>query len=168
VNTWQTELAHQLVAGGAEVAAWVPDKRLDPVAEALTASQLAVRTFTREEECVGFAAGFRAAGGTPVTMFQCSGLGNAQNALASLAIPYGLGFLMILSMRGTLGERNPSQLVMGRATTDLLSLLGIQSFPLRQAGEVSLLVHGALSLATAARQIAAIVLAPELELGGNQ
>ena len=54
----------------------------------------------------------------PLVLMQCSGLGNALNALGSLAIPYGLGFPLVLSMRGTLGERNPSQMPLGRTTVD--------------------------------------------------
>ena len=34
----------------------------------------------------------RAAGGPPLVLMQCSGLGNALNALGSLAIPFGLAF----------------------------------------------------------------------------
>ena len=51
-----------------------------------------------------------------MVMMQCSGLGNALNAIGSLCLPYGIGVPMILSMRGTLGEANPSQVPMGRAT----------------------------------------------------
>jgi sulfopyruvate decarboxylase TPP-binding subunit len=93
---------------------------------------------------------------------QCSGLGNAVNALASLAVPYGLGFGLVLSMRGTLGERNPSQVPLGRATVRLLALLGIQSFSIRSAADVVRVVDGALALSHEARQVAAIVLEPEL------
>ena len=72
-----------------------------------------LRTLTREEECFGYAAGYRAAGGMPLVLLQCSGLGNAINAIGSLVVPYGLGFPVVLSMRGTLGERNPSQMPLG-------------------------------------------------------
>ena len=92
-----------------------------------------MRTLTREEECVGFACGFSAAGGRPAVLMQCSGLGNALNALGSFAIPYAIGIPLVLSMRGTLGEENPSQVPMGRATTALLAALGIQSFSVERA-----------------------------------
>ncbi len=162
-TTWQAALADSLVAAGIEVAAWVPDKRLAPVADAL-ATSVPLRTLTREEECVGYAAGFRAAGGSPVVLMQCSGLGNALNALGSLAVPYGLGFPIVLSMRGTLGERNPAQVELGRSAAPMLALLGIQSFSLRTPAEVAAIAQGAVALAEGARQVAAIVLDPELEL----
>lgn len=160
---WPEALAAAFVAAGVEIAAWVPDKRLAPIVTALAAADLPVRTLTREEECVGYAAGHRAAGGRPLVLMQCSGLGNALNALGSLAVPYGLGFPLVLSMRGTLGERNPSQVPLGRATTGLLGLVGVQAFSLRRAGEIGPLVRGVVDLADGARQVAAIVLEPELE-----
>jgi sulfopyruvate decarboxylase alpha subunit len=162
---WPAELARRLLDGGVEVAAWVPDKRLAPLATEFGLLDVDVRTLTREEECVGYAAGYRAAGGTPVVLMQCSGLGNAVNALASLAVPYGLGFVIVLSMRGTLGERNPAQVPLGRATVGILSLLGIQAFPLRSPDEVAAVTDGALALADGAREVSAIVLEPELSFG---
>jgi sulfopyruvate decarboxylase subunit alpha len=164
VATWQDQLARGFVEAGVDVAAWVPDKRLDPIARSLVEENLLVRTLTREEECVGYAAGVRAVGDMPLVLFQCSGLGNAQNALGSLAIPYGLGFPIVISMRGTLGERNPSQVTLGRITRETLALLGIQSFSLRREDEVAPLVQGSMALARDARQVTAIILEPELEL----
>jgi sulfopyruvate decarboxylase TPP-binding subunit len=163
-STWQAELARALAEGGVEAAAWVPDKRLAPIAEALAALSLPVRTLTREEECVGWAAGYRAAGGTPLVLMQCSGLGNSLNAIGSLVVPYGLGFPLILSMRGTLGERNPAQMALGRAAVPMLELLGVQAFRLRRPEDVGMLARGALGVADGARELAPIVLEPELDM----
>ncbi|HXD68702.1 MAG TPA: thiamine pyrophosphate-binding protein [Gaiellales bacterium] len=163
-STWQAELARALAEGGVEAAAWVPDKRLAPVAEALEALSVPVRTLTREEECVGWAAGYRAAGGTPLVLMQCSGLGNSLNAIGSLVVPYGLGFPLILSMRGALGERNPAQMALGRTAVPMLELLGIQAFRLGRPGEAGMLARGALNVADGARQLAPIVLEPELDM----
>ena len=127
-------LADALIDAGVEVAAWVPDKRLAPIADRLAERGIPLRTLTREEECFGYAAGYRAAGGMPVVLAQCSGLGNSLNAIGSLVIPYGLAFPVVLSMRGTLGERNPAQMPLGRTTVAMLEALGVQSFPLRAPG----------------------------------
>jgi sulfopyruvate decarboxylase alpha subunit len=158
--SWQRELARALVDGGVEAAAWVPDKRLSPVAEALPD----LRTLTREEECVGWAAGFRAAGGMPLVLMQSSGLGNALNAIGSLVVPYGLGFPVVISMRGGLGERNPSQMPLGRATHGLLAQLGVEAFSLRRGEDAKTIARGALAVAEGARVLAPIVLEPELDL----
>jgi sulfopyruvate decarboxylase subunit alpha len=160
-TTWQESLASALVRAGVEGAAWVPDKRLAPIAEALS---VPLRTLTREEECFGWAAGYRAAGGMPLVLLQCSGLGNSLNAIGSLVVPYGLGFPVVISMRGALGERNPSQMPLGRATVGLLSSLGIQAFPLRRADEVAVVAQGAFDVAEGARELAPIILEPELDL----
>ncbi len=83
--------------------------------------------------------------------------------MSSLAIPFGLGFPVLLSMRGTLGERNPAQVGLGRTAVDMLALLGVQSFSLRDAKDISSVVQGVHDLAEGARQIAPIVLEPELD-----
>jgi sulfopyruvate decarboxylase alpha subunit len=163
-STWQAELARALAEGGVEAAAWVPDKRLAPVADALAGLSVPVRTLTREEECVGWAAGYRAAGGTPLVLMQCSGLGNSLNAIGSLVVPYGLGFPLILSMRGALGERNPAQMPLGRSAVPMLELLGIQAFRLRRPEDAGMLARGALGVADGARELAPIVLEPELDM----
>jgi sulfopyruvate decarboxylase subunit alpha len=162
--TWQQTLADALIEEGIEVAAWVPDKRLSPIAARLAERGVPLRTLTREEECFGFAAGYRAAGGMPLVLVQCSGLGNSLNALGSLVIPYGLGFPVVISMRGTLGERNPSQLPLGRTTVAMLDALGVQAFPLRRPEAARTVVKGAIGVADGARALAPIILEPELEL----
>lgn len=164
--TWQEALAEELAAGGVDVAAQIPDSRLDGVVRGLTSRHLRVRTLTREEECISYAAGVRLAGGRPLVLMQCSGLGNALNALGSLAIPYGLGIPLVISMRGTLGEANPAQIPVGRATTSLLEALGVQWFPLRRAGDAGPLTRGVLRMAYEGGAVAAILLEPELETGG--
>lgn len=160
---WHERLAKALHEAGVEIGAWVPDKRLAPIASALADQPIPLRTMTREEECIAFAAGYRAAGGSPVVLFQCSGLGNSVNALASLAIPYDLGFPIILSMRGTLGERNPAQVLGGRTAVAILSLLGVQSFPLAAPNTLARTIQGAVALSWDARQVVALPLLPELE-----
>ena len=162
--TWQQALADALIDAGVEVAAWVPDKRLAPIGTRLSERNIPLRTLTREEECFGYAAGYRAAGGLPAVLLQCSGLGNSLNAIGSLIGPYGLAFPVVISMRGTLGERNPAQMPLGRATTALLDALGIQSFPLRSPDAVAPVVKGALNVADGARVLAPILLDAELEL----
>ena len=127
--TWQEALARELVAGGVDVAAQVPDSRLDGVVRGLAARDLRVRTLTREEECVGYAAGVASPGGRPLVLIQCSGLGNALNALGSLAIPYGLGSRSWSRCAARSARRNPSQMPLGRATTDVLDPLGVQCVP---------------------------------------
>ena len=95
---------------------------------------------------------------------QTSGLGNALNAIGSLVVPYGLGFPVVISLRGGLGERNPAQMPLGRAAHGLLAQLGIEAFSLRRGQDAALLARGALAVAESARVLAPIVLEAELDL----
>jgi sulfopyruvate decarboxylase alpha subunit len=163
---WQRAIAETLVARRVTVAAYVPDTRLQGILHTLAVHGVLMRSLTREEECVGYAAGQRIAGGRPVVLMQSSGLGNALNALGSLAVPYRLGIPLLISMRGTLGEANPSQIPMGRATVPLLGALGIQAFSVRSAAAAQQVMDGVLTLAFDAGGCAALILEPEL--GGGR
>jgi len=163
---WQVVIADTLTAHGVTVAAYVPDTRLQPILSRLAENGVCLRSLTREEECVGYAAGQRIAGRRPVVLMQSSGLGNALNAIGSLAVPYRLGLPLVVSMRGTLGEANQSQVPIGRATSRLLDTLGIQSFPVRSAATALQVTAGVLTLAFEAGECAAVILEPEL--GGGR
>jgi sulfopyruvate decarboxylase subunit alpha len=162
---WQRAIADELIAARVDVVAYVPDARLRGVIAALEGGPH-VRTLTREEECIGFACGFSAAGGRPAVLMQCSGLGNSLNALGSFAIPYAIGIPLVLSMRGTLGEENPSQVPMGRATTALLDAVGIQSYAVSAAEQAGPVTRGVLASAFTAGTTSAVILEPTL--GGQR
>jgi sulfopyruvate decarboxylase alpha subunit len=164
--TWPVAVADTLAARGVTVAAYVPDTRLQPIISRLADNGICLRSLTREEECVGYAAGQRIAGGRPVVLMQSSGLGNALNAIGSLAVPYGLGLPLVVSMRGTLGEANPSQVPLGRAAGSLLDALGIQAFSVRSAETAGPVTAGVVTLAFEAGECAAVILEPEL--GGGR
>ena len=61
---------------------------------------------TREEEGFGICAGAFLGGKKPAILMQNSGLGNSVNALASLFKLYQFPVLMVMSHRGTLGEKS--------------------------------------------------------------
>jgi len=166
VLPWQAALADTLVEAGASVAAYVPDTRLQGILAHLGGRSVPLRSLTREEECVAYAAGQRIAGRRPVVLLQSSGLGNCLNALASLAVPYRLGLPLIISMRGTLGEANPSQIPIGRAALPFLAAVGIQAFSLRHPDDATQLMKGVCTLAYEAAETAALILEPEL--GGGR
>lgn len=166
-RAWQRELAAVLRAFGTSAAVVVPDSRLEGILHCLAGEGLPVRQLTREEECVGFAAGHRVTGKRPVLFMQSSGLGNAANALGSLAIPYGLTVPLVISMRGTRGERNPAQVAMGQSTLPLLAALGVQAFSIRSESEVEPVTRGALTLCFEGGCPAAVLLEPELGGGSD-
>jgi sulfopyruvate decarboxylase alpha subunit len=144
---WESILADELVDAGCDTFALVPDKRLEPIVVRLRAREMLVRTLTQEEECVAYAAGQLLAGGRPAVLMQCSGLGNAVNAIASFVLPYGLGIPMVISMRGTIGERNPAQVPMGRAVSSILGALGIQAFTASAPEQVAFIARSIVGMA---------------------
>jgi sulfopyruvate decarboxylase subunit alpha len=159
---WQRDIAAALREAEVDTVAYVPDARLRGIVAALGDEGPRLRILTREEECIAYAAGHNAAGRRAVVLMQCSGLGNALNALASLCLPSGIGVPLVLSMRGTLGEANPSQVPMGRATPALLDALGIQAFVLADPERAGSVTAGALTLGFSTGTGAAVILDPAL------
>jgi sulfopyruvate decarboxylase subunit alpha len=163
---WQRDIATAVREAAVETVAYVPDARLRGIVAALGDDGPRLRILTREEECVAYAAGHNAAGGRAVVLMQCSGLGNALNALGSLCLPSCIGVPLVISMRGTLGEANPSQVPMGRATPALLDALGIQAFVVSDPEHAGSVTAGALTLAFSTGTGAAVILDPAL--GGGR
>jgi sulfopyruvate decarboxylase alpha subunit len=163
---WQTAVIDQLTKAAVSAAAFVPDSRMNGILQGLAENAVVLRSLTREEECVAYAAGQRIAGKRPVVLMQSSGLGNALNALGTLVVPYRLGLPLVISMRGTLGETNPSQIPIGRATVPMLNALGIQAFSVRRTEDAGPVVKAVLAMAFEADETAAIIL--ESDLGGQR
>ena len=55
-------------------------------------------------------------------------------------------------------------MTLGRTAVPMLELLGVQVFRLRRPADAGMLARGALDVADGARQLAPIVLEPELDL----
>lgn len=161
-GSWQEAVAEAFLSHGVKTAAIVPDGRLDAVQLALVEGGCRVRTLTREDECIGYAAGRSVAGDLTPVLMQCSGLGNALNTLGSLVVPYGIAVPLVLSMRGTLGERNPSQIPIGRATRTLLDSLGIPAYSIRRRADIGYTIRGMLDNVSGGMLTAAVLLEPEL------
>jgi sulfopyruvate decarboxylase subunit alpha len=163
---WQRDIAAAIREAAVDTVAYVPDARLRGIVAALADDGPRLRVLTREEECIAYAAGHNAAGRRAIVLMQCSGLGNALNALGSLCLPSGIGVPLVLSMRGTLGETNPSQVPMGRATPALLQALGIQAFTVADPERAGSVTAGVLALGFGTGTGAAVILDPAL--GGGR
>jgi len=119
-------------------------------------------TLAREEEGVGIITGEYLAGRYGVLMMQSAGLGNCVNALASLAIPYQIPFLMLISQRGELGEFNACHVVLGKALRSILQALGIQHYTVNREDELETIVNGAIKTAYTCEQPVAVILSTAL------
>jgi sulfopyruvate decarboxylase alpha subunit len=116
----------------------------------------------REEEAVGVLTGLYLGGERGAMLLQSSGLGNALNALGSLAAAYRIPFPLLVSLRGELGEFNPAQIAMGRAVPGCLDALGLQHVTLRRDDELSVQLSGALKTCFTAEAPFGILLSAQL------
>jgi phosphonopyruvate decarboxylase len=79
----------------------------------------------REDVAVGLAVGAWFGGKRPAVLMQNSGLGTSLNALASLALMYGVPLLLVVTWRGHRGHDAPEHILMGEISPGLLELLGV-------------------------------------------
>ncbi len=119
-------------------------------------------TLAREEEGIGIITGEYLGGRYGVLMMQSAGLGNCVNALASLAIPYQIPFLMLISQRGELGEFNACHVVLGKALRRILEALGIQHYTVDREDELEIIVDGAIKTAYTSELPVAVILSTAL------
>lgn len=83
---------------------------------------------TQEGEAAAIASGAALSGRGAVILSQNSGLGNLVNPLTSMNLPSCIPLLMFVTWRGQPGTVDePQHDVMGRITTDLFSLIGIEA-----------------------------------------
>ena len=136
--------------------------RLLALAEAQEDDFFRLTNVHREEEAVGILTGLFLGGQRGAMLVQSSGLGNALNALGSLAMAYRIPFPLLVSLRGELGEFNPAQLHMGRAVPGCLDALTIQHVTLRSESELQMIVEGALKTCYTAEEPFGILLSAQL------
>src|SRR5215471_3518792 len=124
---WAAGVCAGLHACGSRHVVYVPDNPLSHVLRVLRDRYTDVQTTlaTREEEAFGIAAGLYLGGARATVMLQSSGLGNSLNALTSLLLPYKIPTLIVISMRGDVGEWNDAQVPMGRAVRPICDAIGI-------------------------------------------
>ena len=124
---WASGVCAGVHAAGSRDVVYVPDNPLSHVLRDFDERFRDVRLVlaTREEEAFGIAAGLYLGGRRPAVMLQSSGLGNSLNAITSLVLPYRIPMLMLVSMRGDLGEWNSAQVPMGRAVRSIFDAIGV-------------------------------------------
>jgi len=81
-----------------------------------------------EGDAIGIAAGSYLGGRSPVVMLQNSGLGNTVNPITSLLQTFKIPVLIIVTLRGdpNAPADEPQHQLMGKITTDLLELMGLE------------------------------------------
>jgi sulfopyruvate decarboxylase alpha subunit len=149
-----------------QLVTYVPDNVLVPLIDAIESDNYYTAVIaTREEEAIGIASGASLGGTRSLVMMQSSGFGNIVNALASLAVPYQLPILMIISERGILGEFNSVQVPITRTLRPTLDALGIVHFTIHREDEVEFIVRQTASQCFRTQQPAALIISPLLTGG---
>src|SRR5436190_16091723 len=163
---WQGTVLEALKGCGVRTFVHVPDLVLAGLIRlAETDPDCDVYAPAKEEEGIGILCGAYLGGRQGVMLMQNSGAGNIVNALASLAVPCQIPFLMLISQRGELNEFNPAQVGMAQALRPMLDALGIPHFTLERLDEVPAIVSGAGALAFSTERPLALILSPLLTGG---
>ena len=116
----------------------------------------------KEEEGVGIPAGAHFAGVSSAMLMQNHGFLASINGIVSFALLYRIPLLILISYRGSFGERDPWQTQGGSVTEPLLRTLGIPYFCLQTAESVQQRIAHAQTLCASSLQPAALLLTRDL------
>jgi sulfopyruvate decarboxylase alpha subunit len=145
---------------------YVPDRVLIPLIASVHADDFFIAVAaTREEEAVGIVSGAWMGGMRGVVLMQTSGFGTLANAIASLALPFQIPLLMIVSERGTLGEFNLGQALVCRTMRPVLDALAIETHTLTRLDEAEFVLDRSIKQAVATQAPVALILSPLLTGG---
>ena len=156
--SWPDELHRTLRAANVRQVGYVPDaghKRLIELCLADKAMRAVV--LSTEEEGIGLAAGAWLGGERAALLMQSSGVGNCINALGTVR-ECRFPLLMLVTMRGQVGEFNPWQVPMGQATPVALQAMGVVVKEANRADAIVPTVDAAARLAFGSYQAVAVLI----------
>lgn len=116
----------------------------------------------KEEEGVGVSAGAHLAGVKSAMLMQNHGMLASINAIVSLAQLYRLPLLMLISHRGSFGERDPWQTEGGLVTEPVLDALNIPTLHLTEQSHVHHRIEQGMTLAYSSLRPVALLLDRDL------
>src|SRR5437773_7082953 len=116
----------------------------------------------KEEEGVGISTGAHLAGVTSAMLMQNHGFLAAINGIVSCGQLYRIPLLMLISQRGSFGEKDPWQTEGGAVTEQLLDALRIPHERLEAPGHAAHRIRQAQTLAYSANRPAALLLCRDL------
>ncbi|MFI4989100.1 MAG: thiamine pyrophosphate-binding protein, partial [Alphaproteobacteria bacterium] len=149
-RSWHAILHDTLKRNQVRLVTYVPDRVLTPLIKSLHEDDFfTVVPTTREEEAVGIVSGAWMAGLRGVVLMQTSGFATLPNAIASLALPFQIPLLMIVSERGTLGEFNLGQALVCRTMRPVLDALAVEHHTLSRLDEVEFVTDRSIKQAIA-------------------
>lgn len=164
--SWHGIIQETLKRNGVRLVTYVPDNVLSPLIRGIhTDPSFTTFCCAREEEAVGVVTGAWLGGTLGIVLMQTSGFATLPNVLASLACPYQIPLLMIVSERGTLGEFNLGQAMVCRTMRPALDSMGIEHHTIRRLDEVEFVTERTVQQAVATQAPAALILNPLLTGG---
>jgi sulfopyruvate decarboxylase alpha subunit len=165
-KTWHALVHDTLKANEVRLVTYVPDRVLTPLIKSIHGdSYFTAFATTREEEALGIVTGAWMGGMRGAILMQTSGFATLPNALASLAVPYQIPLLMLISERGTLGEFNLGQAMVCRTMRPVLEALGIEHHTITRLDELDFILDRSIKQAVATQAPCALILSPLLTGG---
>ncbi len=165
-GSWHAITQQVLKRNQVRLAVYVPDRVLTPLIRALHEdNDFTAFAATREEEALGILTGAWMGGLRGVLMMQTSGFATLPNVLASLAVPYQIPLIMIVSERGTLGEFNLGQAMVCRTMRPVLQSLGIEHHTITRMDELEFILDRSIKQAVATQAPTCLILSPLLTGG---
>jgi sulfopyruvate decarboxylase alpha subunit len=164
--TWDVIVLRTLKANNIKLVAYVPDRVLTPLIKSIHADPF----FTcfpaaREEEAIGIVSGAWMGGMCGAVLMQTSGFATLANVLASLALPYQIPAIMLVSERGTLGEFNYGQALVCRTMRPVLDSLAVEHHTITRLDELEFVADRSIKQAVATQAPVALILSPLLTGG---
>ena len=160
---WAECIVEQLKAYRIRYISYVPDAMGEQILKLARQDDFFdILPLAREEEGVGVVTGQYVGGQRGTVLMPTSGVGNAINAIASLAIPYQVPLPIFIGFRGDLGEFNATQVPMGQALRPILESLNIPYFVLTRPDEVAIQIQGALKLTYTLEHPVALLVSTQL------
>lgn len=165
-QAWHEIVRDVLKRHNVSLVTYVPDNVLRPLIEAIHADPFFTAfTCTREEEALGINAGAWMGGARSILLMQTSGFATLPNVIASLAVPFQIPVLMMVSERGTLGEFNIGQSLVARTMRPVLDCLAVEHHTISRLDEAEFIVDRSITQAFATMAPVCFILSPLLTGG---
>jgi sulfopyruvate decarboxylase alpha subunit len=163
---WHDVVLQSLKRNDIRLVPYVPDRVLTTLIRNLHADPFFTAFPTaREEEAVGIVSGAWMGGLRGAVLMQTSGFATLANVLASLAAPYQIPLIMLVSERGTLGEFNYGQSLVCRTMRPVLDSLAMEHHTATRLDELEFIVDRSIKQAITTQAPVALILSPLLTGG---
>jgi sulfopyruvate decarboxylase alpha subunit len=165
-SAWYEIVCTVLKRHQVKLVTYVPDNVLRPLIDMAHADPF-FTTFScaREEEALGIVAGAWMGGLRGIVLMQTSGFATLPNAIASLAVPFQIPVLMMVSERGTLGEFNIGQSLVARTMRPVLHALAVEHHTMTRLDEVEFIIDRSITQAVSTQAPCVFILSPLLTGG---